>query len=141
VLDQRDGVADAGEPFNATDLIDDPGVPRKSLTVAAISEHYCALTYWQGGIGLTFNTMVFELSDGSARPFWHSLGQGGLYLEDLKEMIESGTMRNDLPLGKSARAVGGVKHFLSVPLRALRRARHFALVEKRYFGLPKEGVR
>src|SRR5215471_8464195 len=26
--------------------------------------------------------------------------------------------------------VGGVKHFLSVLLRALRRARHFALVEK-----------
>jgi hypothetical protein len=42
VLDQMGGVADAGEPFNATDLIDDPGVPRKRLIVAAISEHYCA---------------------------------------------------------------------------------------------------
>src|SRR5580765_596324 len=72
VLDQMDGVADAGEPFNATDVID-PGIPRNSLIVAAVSEHYCALTYWQGGIALTFNTMVFELSDGSARPIWHSL--------------------------------------------------------------------
>ena len=74
VLDQMDGVADAGEPFNATDVIEDPGVPRKSLIVAAISEHYCALTDWQRGIALTFHTMVFALSDGSARPFWHSLG-------------------------------------------------------------------
>jgi len=37
VLDQMDGVADAGEPFNATDVIDDPGVPGKSLIVAAIA--------------------------------------------------------------------------------------------------------
>jgi hypothetical protein len=101
VLDHMKGVADAGEPFNATDNIVDPRIPRNSLIVAAVSEHYCALTYWEGGIVLTFNTTVFELSDGSARPVWHSLGQGGLYFEDLKEMVESGRMRNDLPMGKS----------------------------------------
>jgi len=101
VLDQMEGVADAGEPFNGTDVIV-PGKPRNSLIVAAISEHYCALTYWEGGIAITFNTMVFDLSDGTARPIWHSEGQGGLYLEDLKEMIESGKMRNNLFSGKRA---------------------------------------
>jgi hypothetical protein len=67
-----------------------------SLIVAAVSQHYCALSYWQGGIALTFNTKVFDLSDGHAGLIWHSQGQGGFYLEDLKEMIESGRMRNDL---------------------------------------------
>ena len=102
VLDRMEGIADTGEPFNATDEIENPRLPRNSLIVAAVSEHYCALTYWQGGYALTFNTMVFELSDRAARPIWHSLGQGGLHLEDLKEMIESGRMRNDLALGKGA---------------------------------------
>jgi hypothetical protein len=99
VLDQMGGVADKGEPFNATDIVD-PREPMTSLVVAAVSEHYCALTYWKGGIVLTFNTEVFELSDGSARPIWHSRGQGGFYLEDLREMIESGRMHNDLRSGK-----------------------------------------
>jgi hypothetical protein len=39
------------------------------------------------------------------------------------------------PLGISDNA-GAVKHFLSVLLRALRRARHFALVEALAFALP-----
>jgi hypothetical protein len=113
VLAEMEGVADAGEPFNASDDILDPGLPRNSLIVAAVSERYCALTYLHGGIGLTFNTMVFELSDVSARPIWHSLGQGGLYLEDLKEMIESGRMRNDLPSGKSSGS--GIAVLISAP--------------------------
>jgi len=97
VLDQMEGVADAGQPINSSDMISDPKLPRTSLGVAAVSDHYCALTYWQGGIALTFNSKVFELSDGSARLIWASYGQGGLYLEDLKAMIESGRMHNDLP--------------------------------------------
>jgi len=99
VLDQMGGVADKDEPFNATDIVD-PGQPMTRLVVAAVSEHYCAITYWKGGMVLTFNTKVFELSDGSARPIWHSPGQGGFYLEDLREMIESGRMQNDLRSGK-----------------------------------------
>src|SRR5215472_1230566 len=35
-----------------------------------------------------------------------------------------------LVLNRLSNNVGGVKHFLSVLLRALRRARHFALIEK-----------
>lgn len=35
VLEQMGGVADAGEPFNSTDVTDDPAIPSKSLIVAA----------------------------------------------------------------------------------------------------------
>jgi hypothetical protein len=79
VLDQMEGIADAGEPFNGTDDVDS-GKPMTSLIVAAVSQHYCALSYWQGGIALTFNTKVFDLSDGHAGLIWHSQGQGGFYL-------------------------------------------------------------
>jgi hypothetical protein len=96
LVELREGLADAGQPFNATDDVD-PGLPMRSLVVAGLSQHYCALSYWEGGIVLTFKTSIFELSDGSARLVWVSRGQGGFNLQDLKEMIESGKMHNDLP--------------------------------------------
>src|SRR5215472_3856616 len=45
--------ADAGEPFNATD-IREPGLPMRSLVVAGLSQHYWALSYWEGGLDLVF---------------------------------------------------------------------------------------
>jgi hypothetical protein len=96
VLDQMGGVADAGQPFNATDAVD-PKLPMTRLVVAAVSEHYCALSYWKGGYATSFNTSIFGLSGGSVRLIWVSHGQGGLDLQDLKEMIESGKLHNDLP--------------------------------------------
>src|SRR5215475_2385049 len=127
VLEQMGRVADAGEPFYATDVILLPesqrfllrptrnitaNLPMIQLIVAAVSEHYCALTYLQGGYVLSFNTRVFELSDGNARligsmedptqAFWHSQKKEGvvymtLDLEDLKREIESGRMWNEEP--------------------------------------------
>jgi len=96
LVELREGLADAGQPFNATDDVD-PRLPMRSLVVAGLSQHYCALSYWEGGIVLTFKTSILELSDGSARLVWVSRGQGGFNLQDLKEMIESGKMHNDLP--------------------------------------------
>ena len=90
------GLADAGQPFNATDVIDRE-LPMRSLVVAGLSQHYCALTYWEGGMFMMFKTSIFELSDGPARLVWVSGGQGGFNLQDLKGEIESGRMHNDLP--------------------------------------------
>jgi len=91
-----EGIADAGQPFNAGDDVD-PGLPMRSLVVAGLSQHYCALSYWEGGIAMMFKTSIFELSDGAARLVWVSVGQGGFNLQDLKEEIESGRMHNELP--------------------------------------------
>jgi len=96
VSDTAEGIADAGQPFNATDIVD-PGLPMRSLVVAGLSQHYCALSYWKGGMAMMFKTSIFELSDGAARLVWVSVGQGGFDLQDLKEEIESGRMHNDLP--------------------------------------------
>jgi hypothetical protein len=45
---------------------------------------------------MKFETSIFELSAGKARLFWVSSRQGGLNFRDLKKMVESGRMRNDL---------------------------------------------
>ncbi|MFY9560677.1 MAG: hypothetical protein WAQ52_10625 [Terriglobales bacterium] len=96
VLDQFGGMADPGQPFNTTDLVD-PGLPMRQLIVAAVSKQYCIVSYWQGGISLSFKTTIFELSGENARIIWVSDSQGGLNFRDLKEMVESGRMHNDLP--------------------------------------------
>ena len=95
VLDQFGGMADPGRPFNTTDVVD-PRLPRQELMVAAVSEQYCIVSYWQGGITLSFETKIFDLSQGRATLVWASYSQGGLYFRDLKEMVESGRMHNDL---------------------------------------------
>ncbi len=95
VLEQFGGLADPGQPFNNTDDID-PKLPQRQLIVAAVSKQYCIISYWEGGFALTFKTTIFELSGGSARVIWVSISQGGLNFRDLKEMVESGRMHNDL---------------------------------------------
>ena len=91
------GVADPGQPFNAGDSILQ-ALPMRSLIVAAVSEKYCILSYWKGGEyhGPRFQTVVFELSEPKAIPIWFSKSQGGFNFQDLKEMVESGRMHNDL---------------------------------------------
>ena len=95
VLDQFGGIADPGTPFNPTDVVD-PKLSMQQLVVAAVSERYCIVSFWQGGITLFFETKIFELSGGSATLVWVSYSQGGLNFRDLKEMVESGRMHNDL---------------------------------------------
>ncbi len=89
------GIADRGEPFNTTD-VNLQGLPNRMLSAAAVSKQYCIVSYWHGGFALTFQTSIFELSDNGARLIWFSPSQGGLNFRDLKEMVESGRMHNDL---------------------------------------------
>jgi hypothetical protein len=96
VLDQfKGGIADPGQPFNSTDVLD-PKLPIRLLVVAGVSKQYCIVSYWQGGRALTLKTTVFEVSDGKAKAIWISDSQGGLNFRDLKEIVESGRMHNDL---------------------------------------------
>lgn len=97
VLDQLGGMADRGQPFNTTDVVD-PKLPMKQLVVAAVSKQYCIVSYWRGGYALMFETTIFEFSDGKAKVIWISASQGGLNFRDLKEMAESGRMHNDLAM-------------------------------------------
>ena len=85
-----------GQPFNTTDIDNLNELPNQQLVVAAVSDQYCIVSYWQGGITLSFETKIFELSGGNAKLIWVSYSQGGLNFQDLKEMVESGRMHNDL---------------------------------------------
>jgi hypothetical protein len=94
-FNQSNGIAGPGEDFNPTDVIDSR-VPSQMLVTAAASKQYCIVSYWQGGFTVRFETVIFDLSDGKAKIIWVSHQQGGLNFRDLKEMVESGRMHNDL---------------------------------------------
>jgi hypothetical protein len=95
VLAELGGIADPGGPFNSTDAMD-RRLPRRQMVAAAVSERHCIVSYIQGGFTVTFKTSIFELSRDKARTIWISTSQGGLNFLDLKKMVESGRMRNDL---------------------------------------------
>jgi len=88
VLNELGGMADPGQPFNATDVVDSR-LPMQQLIVAAVSEKYCIVSYWRGGLALRLETTVFEVSEGNVKRKWVSNG-GGLNFRDLKNTIESG---------------------------------------------------
>ena len=87
VLLQLGKISEAGQPFNATDLVD-PKLPTRQFVAGALSQQYCAVSYWQGGMILEFQTIIFKVSEEDARPIWLSLRQGGFNLADLKAIIE-----------------------------------------------------
>jgi hypothetical protein len=89
------GMADPGQPFNSTDVMDSKD-PTRQLVVAALSQQYCLVTYWRGGITLRLQTAIFELSGDHAKVIWISVSEGGLNFQDLKEMVESGRMHNQM---------------------------------------------
>lgn len=95
VLAQLGRIASRGQAFNTTDIVD-PALPSRQLVAAALSAQYCIVSYWEGGVTVRFGTAVFTLSDDGAALIWFSEGQGGLNFRDLKQMVESGRMRNDL---------------------------------------------
>jgi hypothetical protein len=89
VLDEVGGIADPGQPFNICDVVVDPRLPRRQLVVAAVSEKYCIVSDWKGGITVRLETMIFELSEGRVKRKWVSIG-GVFNFRDLKNTVESG---------------------------------------------------
>lgn len=96
VLDKLGGIADPGQPYNTTDVVDTK-LPMRQLVVAAVSENYCIVTYWHGGIALRLETRIYELSAGRVKRIWYSAG-GGLNFQDLKETVESGRLLRFQPV-------------------------------------------
>ncbi len=95
VLDQIGGMANPGQPFNRGDVIN-PILPGRQLIVAGVSKKYCIVSYWQGGRALFVKTSIFELTDGNAKMIWASSSQAGFSIRELKDLVESGRMHNDL---------------------------------------------
>lgn len=70
--EERFAMADPDGRWEATDVIRDPQLPRRSLASVAINGELCLLFYEHGGIGKNDNVAVFRISDDHAEPIWHA---------------------------------------------------------------------
>lgn len=63
-------MADAGKPFQATDVVMGPPLPFRRLVFAAISARYCLVYYEYGGITQGTVVRVYRLSPRKAACLW-----------------------------------------------------------------------
>jgi hypothetical protein len=84
------------QPFEVTDVITDASMPRTSLIVAALSEHYCALTYWQGASGSALIPTFSSYRMGVLDSFGTQREREAHFLKTCKKGFRSGRMHNEL---------------------------------------------
>ena len=90
----EDGMADAGQPFQRTDVLDSPKpLPFRRLVFAALSEGYCLVYNEYGGFGEGTNVSLYRLSAGQATLEWKATlmnFSGSLSLSQLQSEINKG---------------------------------------------------
>lgn len=64
-------MADPGQPFNETDVGEDPMLPYRRLLFAGESENYSFAYYQKGGIGWSFNLAVFKKTGSKVVLEWY----------------------------------------------------------------------
>ena len=68
--DPLNGMADAGQDFERTDVVMGKPLPFRRLVLAAVNAQYCLVYFEQGGIGYSERVMLFHLQNGRAAMRW-----------------------------------------------------------------------
>jgi hypothetical protein len=95
---QQFALANPGQKYQVTDVIDEPGLPLRRLLFAGESQKDRFIHYEHGGIGHSYAVLVFsKAEEGGVQFFWGGVGsQGAKDLEDLRNKIAAGDFRDDL---------------------------------------------
>jgi hypothetical protein len=74
--DAAGNLAEPGQKWEATDVINDPSLPRKRLIWAAVAGEYYVMHYERGGHGHSFHVLVATLAKGEEKPkvVWRGVG-------------------------------------------------------------------
>jgi len=96
-------LADAGRPFEATDVIRKESLPRKRLIWAALLPGYAIVHYESGGYALSYHVLVVSFDPPkTARVVWAAAAwaAGAVPFKDYGEFVaalRSGTLDDTLP--------------------------------------------
>jgi hypothetical protein len=83
--------AQPGAKYQVTDVISEPGLPRRRLIFAALSDEFCVLTYERGGIGHSEHEVVFQLVRGGPALAWRAvLNDRPSSLKKLRDSVRKG---------------------------------------------------
>ena len=93
-------LADPGEKFEATDVIDDSSLPQKRLIFAGVLNDKCFVHYEQGGIVHIYVLAFFTLtSNDTIEPLWHGYCGPAVNIQDLRSQVLKGECSQSLPRG------------------------------------------
>jgi hypothetical protein len=95
---QQFALANPGQKYQVTDVIDEPGLPVRRLLFAGESRKSWFIHYESGGIGHSYAVLVFgKAQKGGVQFFWGGAGsEGAKDLEDLRNKIAAGDFRDNL---------------------------------------------
>lgn len=96
---ERDGMADAGQPFERTDMLGPKPLPFQRLIFAGTSSGYCFVYSEQGGFAYWMQVSLYRLSAGQAILVWRGTPHGNLTVLDLAQLrdaINKGKLDNVL---------------------------------------------
>lgn len=87
-------IADPGQPFQVTDVITDPTLPIRRMSVAACSQDHCLVYYERGGIAHTWHAVLFHWTpDGTRVEAGGTAPFGIRTLDDLRNAVLSGALK------------------------------------------------
>jgi len=88
------GMADSGQPFQATDVVGPKPAPFYRLVFSAASQGYCLVYYEHGGIAHSHKVDFFRLSGGRADHIW------GADLTGVNSPLTLAQLRTEIRLGR-----------------------------------------
>jgi len=88
-------IADQGEPFNATDVID-PQLPHRRFVFGGQSTQFVLICYEHGGFAPHAHLAVFEIDERPQLVFVGKHDSCGHTIEEAKDLVRQGTVKNDI---------------------------------------------
>jgi len=87
-------IADPGEKFQVTDVIMEPALPIRRMSVAGCSQDHCLVYYERGGIAHTWHAVLFHWTpDGTRVEAGGTAPFGIRTLDDLRNAVLSGALK------------------------------------------------
>lgn len=87
-------IADPGAPFQATDVITDPSLPTRRLSVAGCSQDHCLVYYERGGIAHVWHAVLVHWTPEATRVVAGGMAPAGLRtVDELRNAVLSGTLK------------------------------------------------
>lgn len=90
----RDGIADAGKPYQSTDVLGPKPLPFQRLVFAGTAPGYCVVYYECGGFAARQEMSLYRLSPGQAVLAWRA------ELQDDRKLLTLPELRNVIDKGK-----------------------------------------
>jgi hypothetical protein len=87
-------IADPGAPFQVTDVITDPSLPIRRMSVAGCSQDHCLVYYERGGIAHVWHAVLFHWTPNATRVVAGGMAPAGLRtVDELRNAVLSGALK------------------------------------------------